>query len=96
MLSRKTRSQVIELLLSIQRGMGCVFASERAAMQKACVAALSAVQNICREALSPTRFAFYEEPLATLQEAFAAGQRRLVMGGKGEAGQRIYAWTMGL
>ena len=69
MLSRKTRSQVIELLLSVTTGIGCGFAAERAAMQKDCVAALSAVQNICRDALSPERFAVYAEPLATLREA---------------------------
>lgn len=38
-------------------------------MQKDCVAALSAVQNICRDALLPERFAVYAEPLATLREA---------------------------
>lgn len=74
MLSRKTRSQVIELLLSIQQGVGCVLAAERAAMQKECVAALSAVQNICRDSLSPERFAVYAEPLATLREALDVGK----------------------
>lgn len=70
MLSRKTRQQVLELLETVDAGLvRFPSATEKAAMLGDCIAAFSVAQDICREALSEERLAFYREMLDTLAEA---------------------------
>lgn len=70
MLSRKTRQQVVELLETVDAGLvRFSSATEKAAMLEDCIAAFSAAQDICHEALSTARLAFYRETLDTLSAA---------------------------
>lgn len=69
MLSRKTRSQIIELIETVRGGLVCQNTKERAAMLDECIAALSVSEDICRTELSAERLEQYKDTMDTVKTA---------------------------
>lgn len=69
MLSRKTRSQVIELIETVRGGLVCQNINKRAAMLDECIAALSVSEDICEQELSLERFEQYKDTMDTVKIA---------------------------
>ncbi len=69
MLSRKTRSQIIELIETVRGGLVCQNTKERAAMLDECIAALSVSYEIIQKELSHERLAQYDDTIATVKAA---------------------------
>lgn len=69
MLSRKTRSQIIELIETVRGGLVCQNSDERAAMLDECIAALSVAYEIIQKELSHERFAQYDDTITTVKAA---------------------------
>lgn len=69
MLSRKTRSQIIELIETVYKGVSCPNTEERAAMLEECTAALSVSEDICKKELSEARCRFYLDAIGALSAA---------------------------
>lgn len=69
MLSRKTRSQIIELIETVRGGLVCKNTKERAAMLEECIAALSVSHEIVQKELSHERLAQYDDTIATVKAA---------------------------
>ena len=69
MLSRKTRSQIIELIETVRGGLVCQNTKERAAMLDECIAALSVSYEIIQKELSHERLAQYDDTIATVKTA---------------------------
>lgn len=69
MLSRKTRSQIIELIETVRGGLVCQNTKERAAMLDECIAALSVSYEIIQKELSYERSAQYDDTITTVKAA---------------------------
>lgn len=69
MLSRKTRSQIIELIETVRGGLVCQNSDERAAMLDECIAALSVSHEIVQKELSHERLVQYDDTIATVKAA---------------------------
>ena len=69
MLSRKTRSQIIELIETVRGGLVCKNTKERAAMLEECIAALSVSYEMMQKELSHERLAQYDDTIVTVKAA---------------------------
>ncbi|SHE33186.1 CDP-glycerol glycerophosphotransferase family protein [Schwartzia succinivorans] len=69
MLSRKTRSQIIELIETVRGGLVCQNTKERAAMLDECIAALSVSEDVCGTELPAERFEQYKDTMDTVKTA---------------------------
>ena len=69
MLSRKTRSQIIELIETVRGGLVCQNIDKRAAMLDECIAALSVSYEIIQKELSYERSAQYDDTITTVKAA---------------------------
>lgn len=69
MLSRKTRSQIIDLIETVRGGLVCQNSDGRAAMLDECIAALSVSYEIMQKELSHERLAQYDDTIVTVKAA---------------------------
>lgn len=60
-MERQTRDKIVEMLLSVQKGIEYTKASSRAAMLIECIAALQSIAEVCKADFSAERYSYYGE-----------------------------------
>ena len=82
MMDRKTRNQVVEMLLAVQKGISFIRVSQKTAMFAACISAVDSIASVCREHFSAERYAVYAEVFDGMRAALGSSSEEVLTAGQ--------------
>jgi len=82
MMDRKTRNQVVEMLLAVQKGISFIRVSQKTAMFAACISAVDSIAAVCREHFSAERYAVYAEVFDGMRAALGSSSEEVLTAGQ--------------